>query len=63
MDEKDPARAARRDKDSSVVVANQLVLEGKLHQHGIYPVEQVLPTDLFLHAMESRDITIHQNYV
>jgi saccharopine dehydrogenase-like NADP-dependent oxidoreductase len=41
----------------------QLVLEGKLHQPGIYPVEQVLPTDLFLHAMESRDITIHQNYV
>lgn len=29
MDEKDPARAARRDKDASVVVANQLVLEGK----------------------------------
>jgi saccharopine dehydrogenase-like NADP-dependent oxidoreductase len=41
----------------------QLVLEGKLHQPGIYPVEQVLPTDLFLRAMESRDITIHQNYV
>ena len=36
----------------------QLLLEGKLQQPGIYPVERVLPTDLFLEMMESRKIEI-----
>ena len=34
----------------------QLILEGKLSKPGIYPVEQVLPTELFLAAMKSRNI-------
>lgn len=36
----------------------QFLLEGKLHQPGIYPVEQVLPTNLFEAAMHSRGIKI-----
>lgn len=36
----------------------QLMLAGKLHKPGIYPVEQVLPTDLFEEAMKSRQIKI-----
>jgi saccharopine dehydrogenase-like NADP-dependent oxidoreductase len=36
----------------------QLVLTGKLKQHGIYPVEQVLPTELFVEVMNSRQIEI-----
>ena len=36
----------------------QLILEGKLSQPGIYPVEQALPTELFLAAMKSRNIQI-----
>ena len=39
----------------------QLLLEDQLHKPGIYPVEQVLPTDLFLTAMQERQITI-QNH-
>jgi saccharopine dehydrogenase-like NADP-dependent oxidoreductase len=36
----------------------QLILENKLHEPGIYPVEQALSTDLFVEAMKSREITI-----
>ena len=36
----------------------QLLLEDKLKQPGIYPVEQVLSTELFLEAMASRQIEI-----
>jgi saccharopine dehydrogenase-like NADP-dependent oxidoreductase len=36
----------------------QLILEGKLNKPGIYPVEQVLTTELFKEAMESRKIKI-----
>ena len=36
----------------------QLVLAGKLNQPGIYPVEQALPTDMFIEAMNSRNIKI-----
>ena len=36
----------------------QLILEKKLKQPGIYPVEQVLSTELFLEAMASRQIEI-----
>ena len=36
----------------------QLILEGKLKKPGIYPVEQALPTELFLAAMRSRNIEI-----
>ena len=39
----------------------QLLLEGKLHKPGIYPVEQVLPTDLFLAAMQNRKIIIQSH--
>jgi saccharopine dehydrogenase-like NADP-dependent oxidoreductase len=38
----------------------QLVLVGKLHKPGIFPVEQGLPTHLFEEAMASRGIEIHQ---
>lgn len=36
----------------------QLILEGKLKQPGIYPVEQALSTELFVSAMKSRHIEI-----
>ena len=36
----------------------QLILEGKLKQPGIYPVEKVLSTELFQAAMQSRGIEI-----
>jgi saccharopine dehydrogenase-like NADP-dependent oxidoreductase len=39
----------------------QFLLEGKLHQPGIFPVEQVLPTHLFEEAMASRGVKIYQD--
>lgn len=36
----------------------QLLLKGRLHKPGIYPVEQVLPTSLFQEAMASRGVEI-----
>lgn len=39
----------------------QLILTGKLKQPGIYPVEQVLSTPLFLEIMESRNLKIVSN--
>ncbi|MEL6493523.1 MAG: saccharopine dehydrogenase NADP-binding domain-containing protein [Cyanobacteria bacterium J06623_7] len=36
----------------------QLILEGKLQQPGIYPVEQALSTELFLASMASRQLEI-----
>jgi saccharopine dehydrogenase-like NADP-dependent oxidoreductase len=36
----------------------ELLLKDKLNRPGIYPVEQALPTDLFVAAMESRNIEI-----
>ncbi|HHP7232692.1 MAG TPA: saccharopine dehydrogenase NADP-binding domain-containing protein [Xenococcaceae cyanobacterium] len=39
----------------------QLLLEEKLQQPGIYPVEQALPTNLFQAAMASRNIEIMIN--
>ena len=36
----------------------QLILEGKLKQPGIYPVEQALSTPLFIEVMKSRNIEI-----
>ncbi len=41
----------------------QLLLEGKLKKPGVWPVEQVLPTDLFEQAMQSRGIKIHQEWL
>jgi saccharopine dehydrogenase-like NADP-dependent oxidoreductase len=38
----------------------QFVLEGKLKQPGIYPIEQVLSTPLFEEAIKSRGINIEQ---
>ena len=39
----------------------QLILEGKLKQPGIHPVEQALSTELFVEAMNSRQIEIVVN--
>ena len=39
----------------------QLLLSGELKQPGIYPVEQALSTELFLQAMESRQIVIQEH--
>ena len=36
----------------------QLVLAGKLNQPGIYPIEQALSTELFINAMQSRQVEI-----
>ncbi|WP_036487722.1 saccharopine dehydrogenase family protein [Myxosarcina sp. GI1] len=36
----------------------ELVLSGRLKQPGVYPVEQALPTDLFIEAMNSRNVAI-----
>jgi saccharopine dehydrogenase-like NADP-dependent oxidoreductase len=36
----------------------QLILAGKLHRPGIWPVERVLPSELFTAAMKSRGIII-----
>ena len=36
----------------------QLILDGKLHKPGIYPVEQALSTELFIETMQSRQIEI-----
>jgi saccharopine dehydrogenase-like NADP-dependent oxidoreductase len=41
----------------------QLLLENKLNQPGVYPVEQALPTELFTAAMDSRGITIEQQWI
>ena len=41
---------------------SQLVLEGKLNQPGIYPVEQALSTSLFMEVMKSRNIEIAINF-
>ncbi|GAB4236185.1 MAG: saccharopine dehydrogenase NADP-binding domain-containing protein [Stanieria sp.] len=41
----------------------QLLLEGKLNQPGIYPVEQALPTNLFTVAMDSRGIKIDRQWL
>lgn len=38
----------------------ELLLSGKLHKPGVYPVEQALPTDLFEQTMQSRRIEIPQ---
>ncbi len=40
----------------------QLLLAGKLKRPGIYPVEQALPTDLFIAAMDSRKIKITNTF-
>ncbi|BAY24836.1 saccharopine dehydrogenase [Calothrix sp. NIES-2100] len=41
----------------------QLLLEGKLKKPGVYPVEEALPTDLFVETMNSRGIKINSNWV
>lgn len=40
----------------------QLLLEEKFSRPGVYPVEEVLPTDLFKYAMHSRGIIITSNW-
>lgn len=41
----------------------QLLLEGKLRKAGVFPVEEALPTNLFLESMESRGININQDWI
>ncbi|MEG3437197.1 saccharopine dehydrogenase NADP-binding domain-containing protein [Pannus brasiliensis CCIBt3594] len=41
----------------------ELLLAGKLDRPGIYPVEQILPTELFNATMEKRGITIDRHLV
>lgn len=41
----------------------QFLLTGKINQPGVYPVEQVLSTDLFTQAMDSRGIKIEQQLI
>ncbi|HZG41198.1 MAG TPA: saccharopine dehydrogenase NADP-binding domain-containing protein [Nodosilinea sp.] len=38
----------------------ELMLKGKLKRPGVYPVEQALSTDLFMHTMDTRQLTINQ---
>lgn len=40
----------------------QLLLEGLLKKPGVWTVEQALTTDLWEQAMQSRGLTIHQNW-
>lgn len=37
----------------------QLMLDGKLKQPGVWPVEQVLSTELFEQTMQSRGLKVH----
>jgi saccharopine dehydrogenase-like NADP-dependent oxidoreductase len=37
----------------------QLLLSGRIRESGIYPVERILPTDLFLEMMATRQIVIN----
>lgn len=39
----------------------QFVLSGQLHQPGVWPVEQALPTPLFETLLRQRDLHIHQS--
>jgi saccharopine dehydrogenase-like NADP-dependent oxidoreductase len=41
----------------------QLLLEGKFRKPGVYPVEEALPTNLFIQAMESRNIKIDSHWL
>ncbi|WP_414563834.1 MULTISPECIES: saccharopine dehydrogenase family protein [unclassified Anabaena] len=41
----------------------QLLLEGKLKKPGVAPVEEVLPTDLFIQAMHSRGIEMNHDWL
>lgn len=41
----------------------QLMLSGRLHQPGVYPVEQVLPTPLFQETMKQRDIEVQEEWL
>lgn len=38
----------------------ELILAGKLHKPGVWAIEKALPTELFIQAMDSRGIKIHQ---
>jgi saccharopine dehydrogenase-like NADP-dependent oxidoreductase len=41
----------------------QLLLEDKLHQPGVLPVEKALPTDLFLQSISSRGLKINTHWL
>lgn len=41
----------------------QLLLEGKLRKPGVFPVEEALPTNLFVESMESRGININRDWI
>lgn len=40
----------------------ELMLSGRLRKPGVYPIEQILSTDLFEQTMESRKITVVQGW-
>lgn len=53
--------------DSTAIAAGQgtggvaeLILTGKLHQPGVYPVEQALPTDLFRWVLGDRQLQVNE---
>ena len=60
MSHEDTAVAAGFGTGGGGTVA-QLILEGKLKQPGIHPVEQTLSTELFISAMNSRQVKIVVN--
>lgn len=41
----------------------QLLLEGRLRKPGVFPVEEALPSDLFLDSMQTRGININQHWL
>lgn len=40
----------------------ELILAGKIHQSGVYPVEKALSTDLFQAVMERRHLTVQETF-
>lgn len=41
----------------------QLLIDGKLDKPGVWPVEEVLPTDLFIQTIESRGMEINHTWL
>lgn len=41
----------------------QLILTNQLHKPGVWPIEQALPTDLFLKTLHQRHVTIQSAYL
>lgn len=41
----------------------QLLIDGKLNKPGVWPVEEALPTELFIPAIESREMQINHSWL